>query len=186
MHVKKARNWFGVERGIRQEFLQQPTVMNRNSINRLHPSRLWMQSRVAVALIVCACGLLTSRAAFLNPAAVVYVSTGADSGPAMIDDTSLSAPPSPSSTHDGVLRWTGPGSIRQEIVLDLGQAYSLTKIYLWNAQGDTTIGLKDVEIQTSPDTEYTNAQFTAVATVSLKEGGAEAQTFDIVATDARL
>ena len=161
--------------------------MNHNTINRLRLRRLWMEPRAAFALVLSACAILTSQAAFLKPTAVVYVSTGADSAPALIDDANLSDPPSPSSTHDeSAGRWTGPGSIKQDIVLDLGQSYSLTKVYLWNYQGDTTAGLKDVEIQVSPDSDYATAKFTAVALASLSEGGSQAQTFDIVATDARL
>jgi hypothetical protein len=107
--------------------------MNRNSIKSLGQGSFWMKRRVALASVLSACGLMTSQAAFLNPTAVVYVSTGADTAPAMIDDANLSDPPSPSSTHDaGAGQWTGPGSTRQEIALDLGQTYSLTKIYLWN------------------------------------------------------
>ncbi len=130
---------------------------------------------------------LTSQAAFLKPTEVVYVSTGADGAPAMIDDANLSDPPGPTSTHpEGSGQWTGPGSTKQEIALDLGQTVSLTKIYLWNYLGNTTVGLKDVEVQVSPDATYATANFTAVARIFMTEGGEGVQTFNIVATDARL
>lgn len=150
-------------------------------------SRRWNLA-LALSSLFFAFGSWSSRADFLNPVEVVFVSTGAASKDALIDDANLSDPPSPSSIHPASAgKWTSAaGSIRQEIIVDLGDAYSLTQIYLWNFQGDTTIGLKDVEIQTSPDSDYTTAHFTAVATVSLTEGGEEAQTFDITATDARL
>ncbi|MCI0535452.1 MAG: Ig-like domain-containing protein, partial [Verrucomicrobiales bacterium] len=128
-----------------------------------------------------------ARADILTPTAVVFASNGEDSAPALIDDSQLSSPLSASSTHDeSAGRWTTLGSIRAEVVLDLGRSVDLTKIYVWNFQGDTSQGMKDVEIQVSPGSDYSTAQFTAVARISLKEGGENAQAFDLVATDARL
>ena len=160
--------------------------MHPNSTKRSRQGFSWTKYRVALASVLSAIGL-TSQAAFLKPTEVVYVSTGADGAPAMIDDANLSDPPSATSTHaEGAGQWTGPGSTKQEIALDLGQTVSLTKIYLWNYLGNTTVGLKDVEVQVSPDATYATANFTAVARIFMTEGGEGVQTFNIVATDARL
>ena len=83
---------------------------------------------MALVSILSACGLMTSEAAFLTPTAVVYVSTGTGTKDAIIDNANLSDPPSPTSTQDASAgKWTGVGSIKQEIVLDLGQSYSLDR-----------------------------------------------------------
>jgi hypothetical protein len=126
-------------------------------------------------------------AAFLTPAAIVFASNGETTAPALIDDEQLSSPPSAESTHDpSAAQWTTQGSTKAEVVVDLGKTTDLTRVYLWNFQGDTTQGMKEIEIQVSSDTDYATAHFTAVARFSLKEGGSEAQAFDIVATDVRL
>ena len=92
-------------------------------------SLLFMPIRKAgLLLLLFACAQISSQAAFLNPTAVVFASAGETSAPAVIDDATLSDPTSPTATNDGSNKWTAPGSIRAEIVLDLGAKVDLTKI----------------------------------------------------------
>ena len=84
--------------------------------------------------------------------------------------------------------WSVVGSIKADATFDLGKTVDLTKVYVWNynvADG-TDIGMKDVEVLVSPDANLTNANFTAIARITLKEGGDAAQAFNVVGTSVRL
>ena len=80
------------------------------------------------------------------------------------------------------------GSIRESVIFDLGKVVNLTKVYIWNynVQDATDVGMQDVEVQVSSDTDMTTASFNAIARISLKEGGDTAQVFDVVGTNVRL
>ena len=143
--------------------------------------------RLCLLFALVTLGLPVTRAAFLTPTAIVFASNGEATADALIDDSQLSSPAAGDSTHDAsASQWTTQGSTKADVVLDLGKTVDLVKVYLWNFQGDRSQGMKDVEIQVSPDSDYSTAHFTAVARISLKEGGDRSQAFDLVATDARL
>ncbi len=131
----------------------------------------------------------TSHAAFVTPTAV-YASNGEDTADLLIDGLDLSDdPPTASATHDpGGGMWSVVGSIRAEVTSDLGSAMDLTKVYIWNFNqpGSTERGMKEIEIHVSSDSDPATAAFTAVASVSLEEGGESAQVIEIAATDVRL
>src|SRR4029079_13858061 len=99
---------------------------------------------------------------------------------------------SPTAIHNRLASdmWSAVGSIKEYVIFDLGKAVSLTNVYIWNynVQDATDVGMKDVEVQVSSDSDIanTNANFNTIATISLKEGGQTAQVFDVVGTDVRL
>ncbi|MBL9136136.1 MAG: hypothetical protein JNK85_09725 [Verrucomicrobiales bacterium] len=131
------------------------------------------------------------RAEFLQPVAV-SVTNGTDSQDALINGQGFEEPGlgSPDAVHvrAGSEMWSGIGSIRESATFDLGKSVSLTKVYIWNynVQDATDVGMKDVEIQVSADTDMATAKFNAIARVSLAEGGEKAQVFDVVGTSVRL
>ena len=132
------------------------------------------------------------RAEFLQPVAV-EASNGQASQDALINGLGFDADPgigSPTSIHNrlGSEMWSAVGSIKEYVVFDLGTNISLTKIYIWNynVQDATDVGMKDVEVQVSSDTNIASANFNAIARISLAEGGQAAQTFDVVGTSVRL
>jgi hypothetical protein len=142
---------------------------------------------VSLSLVLSGAGMGTARAEFINAVAIAFASNGEDTAINLIDDNQLSFPLSPESTHDvSAANWTTVGSTKAEVVFDLGENTDLTRIYIWNFQGDTTQSMKDVEIQVSPDPDYATARFTAVSRFVLQEGGENAQPFDLVATNVRL
>jgi hypothetical protein len=65
---------------------------------------------------------------------------------------------------------------------------SLTKVYIWNytVQDATDVGMKEVEVQVSSDTDMATARFNAIARISLAEGGDKAQVYDVIGTNVRL
>jgi hypothetical protein len=147
---------------------------------------------VAIILIVLA-GDLSLRAEFIQPVAV-QASNGQGTQDALINGQGFDDPGigSPASIHNqaGSEMWSGVGSIREYVIFDLGTNVSLTKVYIWNYNvvDATDVGMKDVEVQVSSDSDIanTNANFNTIATISLKEGGQTAQVFDVVGTDVRL
>jgi Sad1 / UNC-like C-terminal len=131
------------------------------------------------------------HAEFIQPVAVL-ASNGQDTQDALINGLGFDNPGigSPQSVHsrDAAEMWSAVGSIKASVVFDLGKPVSLTKVYIWNynVQDATDVGMKDVEVQVSSDSNMTNAYFNAIATISLKEGGETAQAFDVVGTNVRL
>ncbi len=145
-------------------------------------------SALSVVLLGSAASL---RAEFIQPVAVL-VSNGEESQDALINGLGLNNPGagSISDLHNRVAgdTWSVVGSIRADATFDLGKTVDLTKVYLWNynvADG-TDIGMKNIEVLVSADTDMTSARFTAIATISLKEGGDAAQVFNVVGTTVRL
>ncbi|PYI85610.1 MAG: hypothetical protein DME26_10675 [Verrucomicrobia bacterium] len=130
-------------------------------------------------------------AEFIQPVAVL-ASNGQATQDALINGQGFDNPGigSPASIHNRLAAemWSGIGSIKEYVVFDLGKTVSLTKVYIWNynVQDATDVGMKDVEVQVSSDTNLTNANFNAIARISLKEGGQAAQVFDVVGTSVRL
>lgn len=142
----------------------------------------------AAAVLLFAPGL---HADFIQPVAVL-ASNGAATQEALIngegfDDPGLGSPASIHSRDAGQM-WSGVGSIREYVIFDLGQAVDLTKIYLWNynVPDATDVGMREVEVQVSSGTDMETANFNAIARISLAEGGATAQVFDVVGTNVRL
>ncbi len=135
--------------------------------------------------------LTSVRAEFLQPVSVL-ASNGQGTQDALINGQGFDTPGigSPASVHsrDQGETWSGVGSIREYVVFDLGQAVNLTKVYIWNynVADATDVGMKDVEVQVSSDANMTNANFNAIAQISLQEGGEKAQVFDVVGTNVRL
>ena len=133
------------------------------------------------------------RAEFIQPVAV-QASNGQATQDALINGQGFDDPGvgTPASIHNqaGSEMWSGVGSIREYVIFDLGTNVSLTKVYIWNYNvvDATDVGMKDVEVQVSSDSDIanTNANFNTIATISLKEGGQTAQVFDVVGTDVRL
>lgn len=149
--------------------------------------------RIALSALVLAAvaGTPSLRAAFLQPVAVL-ASNGQATQDALINGLGFDDPGigSPQSIHNQATAemWSGIGSIKEYVVFDLGQTVSLTKVYIWNynVPDQTDVGMKDVEVQVSSDTTISNANFNAIARISLKQGGAAAQVFDVVGTNVRL
>lgn len=163
-----------------------PYSMKSHFLSRqliLNPSP-WM-----VALLLAAAPAL--RAEFLQPVAV-SVTNGTDSQDALINGQGFEEPGlgSPDAVHNrsGGEMWSGIGSIRESATFDLGKSVSLTKVYIWNynVQDATDVGMKDVEIQVSADTDMATAKFNAIARIALTEGGDKAQVFNVVGTSVRL
>lgn len=134
---------------------------------------------------------LSARAEFIQPVDV-WVSNGTDTKDKIIDgagfdDTVGGTPTSVHSATSGEM-WSAVGSTKADVVFDLGKTVDLTKVYIWNynVSGSTDVGIKDVEILVSPDTNMTNGNFTAIAAVALKEGGATGQVFSVTGTDVRM
>lgn len=131
------------------------------------------------------------RAEFIQPVAA-FASNGAGTQDTLIDGQGFDDPGvgSPQSVHnrDAGQMWSAVGSIREFVVFDLGKAVNLTKVYIWNynAQDATDVGMKDVEVQVSSDTDPASANFNGIATIALKEGGESAQVFNVVGTSVRL
>lgn len=131
------------------------------------------------------------QAEFVQPVSVT-VSNGEEVKDSLIDGLGFEDPGigTPESVHVAVgsEMWSSVGSIRADVVFDLGRLADLTKVYLWNynAGVDTDRGMKDVEVFVSPDTDPATAQFTGIASFTLTEGGTAAQAFDVVGTEVRL
>lgn len=134
---------------------------------------------------------LQARAEFIQPVAA-FASNGAGTQDLLIDGQGFEDPGlgTPDSTHvrDSGQMWSAVGSIREFVVFDLGKTVSLTKVYVWNynAQDATDVGMQEVEVQISADTDPATANFNTIAIISLKEGGEKAQAFDVVGTNVRL
>src|SRR5262245_295046 len=148
--------------------------------------------RVVASLLFIALSFVPLlRAEFIQPVAVLACN-GQASQEALINGQGFNDPGvgSPASIHNrlGSEMWSAVGSIKEYVVFDLGNAINLTKIYIWNynVQDATDVGMKDVEVQVSSDTNLTNANFNAIARIALKEGGEAAQAFDVVGTSVRL
>ncbi|HVY69724.1 MAG TPA: Ig-like domain-containing protein, partial [Verrucomicrobiae bacterium] len=142
----------------------------------------------AVFLLVSA--ISTLRADFIQPVAVL-ASNGAAVQDALIDGSGFDDPAgSPDAIHSrfGSDMWSSVGSIKESVIFDLGKSVSLTRVYIWNynVQDATDVGMKEVEVLVSSDSNLTNANFNAIARISLKEGGEAAQAFDVVGTNVRL
>jgi len=137
------------------------------------------------------CALPVLRADFIQPVAV-QVSNGEATQDALINGLGFDDPGvgTTNSVHNRLASemWSGIGSIRESATFDLGQAVSLTQVYIWNynVPDQTDIGMKDVEVQVSSDTNMTTAVFSAIARITLAEGGEKAQVFDVVGTSVRL
>jgi hypothetical protein len=151
-------------------------------------------SRITLAASLTALATVSSlQAEFIQPVAV-RVSNGEATQDALINGQGFDTPGpgSPASVHSQVNSemWSAIGSIKAFAIFDLGKAVSLTKVYVWNynVPDATDVGMKEVEVQVSSDTDIanTNANFNAIATISLKEGGETAQAFDVVGTNVRL
>jgi hypothetical protein len=147
--------------------------------------------RVLVLFSLFALPLL-GRAEFIQPVAVRASNGDATSG-SLIDGQGFDADPgvgTPDSVHNqnGGEMWSAVGSIREYVLFDLGKTVNLTRLYIWNynVPNQTDVGMKDVEVQVSSSSNMTNATFTAIARITLKEGGDKAQVFDVVGTDVRL
>jgi hypothetical protein len=147
-----------------------------------------------LTLILCGIACATPwslNAEFIQPVDV-WVSNGTDTKGKIIDGLGLDSPGIgvPGSTHstDSAEMWSSVGSIKAEVVCDLGKSVDLTKVYVWNynVAGSTDVGMKDVEVAVSPDTNMTNANFTTVAVISLLQGGTTGQVFNVTGTDVRL
>ena len=146
---------------------------------------------LATLLLFTAC--LGLRAEFLQPTAV-RVTNGEASQDYLIDGQGLddAGLGSPNSTHnrEASQMWSGIGSIRESATFDLGKSVNLTKVYIWNynVPDATDVGMKDVEVQVSAETDLDNpnAVFNTIARIALKEGGDKAQSFDVVGTGVRL
>lgn len=139
-------------------------------------------------------GLMTTPqlvAEFLQPVSVT-VSNGEESKDALIDGQGFEEPGlgSPGSIHGTFSSemWSSIGSIRAELVFDLGSTVDLTKVHIWNynVSGDTDRGMRDVEVYVSSDANPATAKYVGIGRFTLKEGGSAAQSFDIKGTDVRL
>ncbi len=147
-----------------------------------------MKKHFLLSLLWCLALTAVVEAALITPAAV-YASNGEDSAEFLIDGADLSADPATAeATHDPAGgMWSVVGTIKAEVILDLGEAMDVTKVYIWNFTGaDQTVGMKDLEVQYSRDADPKTASFSTVAQVSLDEGGESAQVVDVRATEARL
>lgn len=151
-------------------------------------ARIFQPLLLAAVLVL---GLTQSLGDFLQPIAVT-VTNGEEVQDALINGNGLDDPglgnPDASHVAAGSEMWTAIGSIRAEVVFDLGATVDLTKVYIWNYDngGDTDRGMKDVQILTSSDSNPATAKFTGIATVTLTEGGDRAQAFAVVGTNVRL
>jgi hypothetical protein len=131
------------------------------------------------------------RAEFIQPVAV-YVQNGEATQDALIngqgfDDPGLGSPASIHSTSAAEM-WSAVGSIRESATFDLGITTNLTRVYIWNynAPNATDVGMRDVEVQVSSETDITTASaFNTIAKISLAEGGTAAQVFDVIGTRVR-
>ena len=134
---------------------------------------------------------LSVRGEFIQPVDV-WVSNGTDTKDKIIDGAGFDDPGvgTATSVHsaDSAEMWSAVGSTKADVVFDLGKTVDLTQVYIWNynVSGSTDVGIKDVEILVSPDTNMTNGNFTAIAAVSLKQGGTTGQVFAVTGTDVRL
>ncbi len=146
----------------------------------------WARRFLSALLLLTA----AAQADFIQPVAV-QASNGEDVQEALInglgfDDSTVGTPTSLHVRAESEM-WTAVGSTKGEVIFDLGQAVSLTKVYIWNYNGtETDRGMKDVQVLVSSTANMTNAVFTGIATLSLNEGGEAAQSFDVVGTEVRL
>lgn len=148
----------------------------------------WVQ---LIPLLFGLAGAGRVHAEFLQPVGVT-VSNGEDLKDALIDGAGFEEPGAgtPGSIHTTSAgeMWSSIGSIRAEVVFDLGKTVDLTKVYLWNysAGADSDRSMKDVQVFVSADANPATAKFTGIATFTLAEGGTTAQAFDVKGTDVRL
>jgi hypothetical protein len=144
-----------------------------------------------IAAICIACLSLPVRAEFIQPVAVM-ANNGEATQETLINGEGLDNPGagSPEALHsrDNGQMWSVVGSIKADVVFDLGQTVDLTKVYIWNynVADATDVGMRDIEVLVSPDTNMTNANFTAIALISLQEGGDTGQVFQVIGTNVRL
>src|SRR5262245_53828267 len=155
----------------------------------MKPHTLWLST--AATTLALFTGIASVQAQFIQPVAVL-ASNGDATQDALINGNGFDTPGvgSPASIHsqDGFEMWSAVGTVKAELIFDLGQTVPLTQVYIWNynASGSTDVGMKDVEVQVSSDSNMTNAAFTAIAQIALKEGGETGQVFNVVGTDVRL
>jgi hypothetical protein len=157
------------------------------------PPRRWPVRIPAIlnSLILAAIAQSGLQAEFLQPVDVT-VSNGEEIKDTLIDGNGFEDPGvgSPDSVHITASSemWSSVGSVRAELVFDLGKTVDLTRVFLWNfnAGTDTDVGMKDVDVFVSPDANPATAKFTGIASVSLTEGGSAAQAFPVSGTDVRL
>jgi hypothetical protein len=144
-----------------------------------------------VALLALSATVQNLQAQFIQPVAVL-ASTGQAVQDTLINGNGFDQPGvgSPDSIHsqDNNEMWSAIGTVKADLVFDLGQTVSLTQVYIWNynAPGATDAGMKDVEVLVASTANMTNAIFTAIAQIALAEGGQTGQVFNVVGTDVRL
>ena len=174
-------SWLEAATNLHNRTMKTPSTVPRSS-------PLWKRL-IRDLLILATAGFL--RAEFVQPVAVT-VSNGEETKDALIDGLGLEdqGVGTPDSLHVTAASemWSSIGSIRADVVFDLGRVSDLTRVYVWNysAGTDTDRGMKEVEVHVSPDADPATARFTGIATVTLAEGGTAAQAFDVVGTDVRL
>jgi Bacterial Ig domain len=174
-------SWLEAATNLHHRTMKTPSTVSLSS-------PLWKR-RIRDLLILATAGFL--RAEFVQPVAVT-VSNGEETKDALIDGLGLEdqGVGTPDSLHVTAASemWSSIGSIRADVVFDLGRVTDLTRVYVWNysAGTDTDRGMKEVEVHVSPDADPATARFTGIATVTLAEGGTAAQAFDVVGTDVRL
>lgn len=149
-----------------------------------------MKTSCLFATLLLSASLL--RAEFIQPVAV-RVTNGEATQDALINGLGFDDPGvgSPTSVHNNLASetWSGVGSIRESAIFDLGSTTNLTKVYIWNynVPNATDVGMRDVEVQVSSETNLATASaFNTIAKISLTEGGETAQAFDVVGTNVRL
>src|SRR2546428_3465313 len=109
------------------------------------------------SLILCASSQ-PSQAQFIQPVAVL-ASTGQAVQDTLINGNGFDTPGvgSPTSIHtqDGSEMWSAIGTVKAELIFDLGQTVSLTQVYIWNynVPGSTDAGMKDVEVLVSSSSD---------------------------------
>jgi hypothetical protein len=148
--------------------------------------------RVHWAVIVgCCAASIPMYAEFIQPVSV-QASNGEATQESLIDGWGLdiAGVGSPEALHDRVASemWSGVGSIKADVTFDLGKTVDLTKVYIWNynVANNTDMGMKEVEVLVSSETDMATANFTGIAVIHLKEGGAGVQVFEVVGTTVRL
>src|SRR5687767_1199992 len=119
-------------------------------------------SPISILTVVITAVTQQLSADFIQPVAV-YVQNGEASQEALIngqgfDDPGLGSPASIHNTSAAEM-WSAVGSIRESATFDLGMTTNLTKVYIWNynAPNATDVGMREVEVQVSSETDITTA-----------------------------
>src|SRR6185503_6138839 len=141
-----------------------------------------------LSLLIFIAVALPIRAEFIQPVAA-RASNGEATQDALINGQGFEDPGigSPESIHNNLAgeTWSGVGSVRESVIFDLGLTTNLVKVYIWNynVPNATDVGMRDVEVQVSSETNLaTAAAFNAIAKISLTEGGSTAQVFTVTGT----